>query len=236
MTGTTLRLPRSRGAFSGVLLILLGIWGAIAPLIGPYLHYAYTPDRAWTVTSGRVWLEFLPAAGAVIGGIIMLTSKMRPTAMTGATLAGLSGAWFAFGSHLTRLLMHSPPAQGTPVGGSVARTIEQLGFFTGLGVVIICVAAAALGRLSVVSVRDLKIAERLAERADTPAVATTPVTETPVVAKTPRVAANTAGSSSSSLPRRAPLATLTRIARKPASDNTTDSEVTRPREEVGSDA
>jgi hypothetical protein len=228
MAGTTLRLPRSRGAFSGVLLILLGIWGALAPLIGPYLHYAYTPDRAWTVTSGRVWLEFLPAAGAVIGGIIMLTSKMRPTAMTGATLAGLSGAWFAFGSHLTRLLMHSPPAQGTPVGGSFARTIEQLGFFTGLGVAIICVAAAALGRLSIVSARDVKIAERLVERAETeraetPAVVTTPVTEVP------------APSTASMLPKRTPKAILTRIARKPASDNT-DAEVTRPREEVGSDA
>lgn len=220
MAGTTLRLPRTRGAFSGVLLILLGIWGALAPLIGPYLHFAYTPDQAWTITNGRVWLEFLPAAGAVIGGIIMLTSKMRPTAMTGATLAGLSGAWFAFGSHLTRLLMSSPPAQGTPVGGSVVRTLEQLGFFTGLGVAIIVVAAAGLGRLSVVSARDIRIAERLAERAETPAAV-------------PAGATPTAGSTPSRLPKRAPLATLTRIARKPASDDT-DTELTRPREEVGS--
>jgi hypothetical protein len=248
MTGTTtLRLPRSRGAFSGVLLILLGIWGAVIPMIGPYLHFAYSPDRAWTVTSGRVWLEFLPAAGAVIGGIIMLTSKMRPTAMTGATLAGISGAWFAFGSHLTRLLMHNPPVQGTPVGGSFARTIEQLGFFTGLGVVIICVAAGALGRLSVVSARDLRLAERLAERAETPATpATVPATvpaaaPTTVPAAAPEktrvpVTTTSADSTATGLPkRRAPLATLTRITSgRKADAETSDTEVTRPKEQVGS--
>src|SRR5580658_6980607 len=112
MAGTTLRVPRSRGAFSGVLLILLGIWGALVPMIGPYLHYAYTPDRAWTVTSGRVWLEFAPAAGA----IMMLGSRFRPAALTGATLAGVSGAWFAFGSAVTRLWMRKAGGEGTPVG------------------------------------------------------------------------------------------------------------------------
>jgi hypothetical protein len=214
MTGTTLRLPRSRGAFSGVLLILLGIWGALVPMVGPYLHYAYSPDKAWSITSGRVWLEFLPAAGAVIGGIIMLTSKFRPAAVTGASLAGISGAWFAFGGHLTRLLMKNPPPQGSAVGGSFARTIEQLGFFTGLGVVIICIAAVALGRLSVVSARDIRLAERLASPAETPAPSTVPAR-----ART----------------RKAPLATLTRIAsgRKSASEDT-DPGVTRRKEEVSS--
>ncbi|MGO8979125.1 MAG: hypothetical protein ACLP70_13885 [Streptosporangiaceae bacterium] len=52
-----LRVPRSRGALSGVLLILLGLWGGLVPFVGPYFHYAYTPDRAWDFTAGRVWLE-----------------------------------------------------------------------------------------------------------------------------------------------------------------------------------
>src|ERR1700678_4579582 len=121
---TTLRMPRSRGAFSGVLLILLGIWGGLVPMVGPYLHYAYTPDRTWTVTSGRIWLEFAPAAIAVLGGIMMLASKFRPAALFGACLAALSGGWFVFGSLLARLWMHTPPAEGHPVGGAFARTIE----------------------------------------------------------------------------------------------------------------
>lgn len=62
-----LRISRSRGALSGVLLILLGVWGGLIPFIGPYFHYAYTPSSAWSYTSGRLWLEILPAAGAVAG-------------------------------------------------------------------------------------------------------------------------------------------------------------------------
>jgi hypothetical protein len=58
-----LRIPRTRGAVSGVLLILLGVWGGLVPFVGPYFHYAYTPDRAWAYTSGRLWLSIVPALG-----------------------------------------------------------------------------------------------------------------------------------------------------------------------------
>lgn len=149
-----LRVSRSRGALSGVLLVLLGIWGGLIPMVGPYMNYAYTPDHAWTLTSGRVWLEILPAAGTVLGGLILLGSKLRPAALFGGCLAVASGAWFAVGSVLAPLWTTVTPAQGYPVGGHVARVLEQIGFFTGLGVVIVCIAALALGRLSVISVRD----------------------------------------------------------------------------------
>ena len=161
-----LRVPRSRGAFSGVLLVLLGIWGGIIPFVGPYVHYAFTPDRAWTYTSGRFWLEILPAIGAVIAGLMVSVSRLRPAALLGAWLAALSGCWFAIGSALAPLWTSDLPTQGTPVGGSVARAVEQIGFFTGLGVVIVCVASIALGRLSVLTVRDIKSAERATAAAD----------------------------------------------------------------------
>src|ERR1035441_7442263 len=98
-----LRVPRSRGALSGVLLILLGAWGALIPLVGPYFHYAYTPDTAWSLTSGRIWLEIAPGAAAFIGGLIVLVSSLRPVAMFGAWLAALAGAWFAAGVTLSVL-------------------------------------------------------------------------------------------------------------------------------------
>jgi len=40
-----LQMRRSRGAFSGFLLMLLGLW-APHPFVGPYFDYAYTPDKA----------------------------------------------------------------------------------------------------------------------------------------------------------------------------------------------
>ncbi len=155
-----LKVSRSRGALSGVLLLLLGIWGGLIPLVGPYVHYAYTPDHAWRITSGRIWLEILPAAGAVLGGFILLVSRLRPMALFGASLAAASGAWFAVGSALAPIWTTALPAEGRPLGGQFARAMEQIGFFAGLGVVIVCIAAVALGRLSLVSVRDASVRGR----------------------------------------------------------------------------
>jgi hypothetical protein len=151
-----LRIPRSRGALSGVLLILLGAWGGLIPFIGPYFHYAYTPGSAWSYTSGRLWLEILPAAGAVAGGVILLVSASRPAALFGAWLAAISGAWFAVGGLLGPIWHGHQVGAGTPVGGTITRSLEQIGFFTGLGLAVVFVAAVALGRLTVVAARDTR--------------------------------------------------------------------------------
>jgi hypothetical protein len=149
----TLRVQRSRGALSGVLLVLLGIWGAIVPFVGPYFNYAYTPDSAWSYTSGRMWLEILPGVAAILGGLVVLLSGHRAIAILGAWLAAVAGTWFAVGS-LVAVVWISSSAAGTPVGGPRRVLLEQLGFFTGLGVVIVFVAALAIGRFTVVGVRD----------------------------------------------------------------------------------
>jgi hypothetical protein len=153
-----LRVPRTRGALSGVLLILLGLWGGLVPFVGPYFHFSYTPGTAWTYTQGRLWLEILPAAGTVLGGLILLASRVRPVAMFGAWLAAASGAWFAVGQLLTPL-WHSTGTMtlGSPLGGPVTRVLVQLSYLTGLGVVIVFVAAVAIGRLSVIGVRDARV-------------------------------------------------------------------------------
>jgi hypothetical protein len=153
MTGT-LRVRRSRGALSGVLLVLLGIWGALIPFVGPYFHYAYSPDRAWDYTSGRLWLEILPGLAVLVGGLVVLVSKLRPVAVLGTWLAVAGGAWFAVGS-LVAARFASLPSAGAPVGGATRTVLEQVGFFTGLGVLIVLVAGFAMGRFTVVAARDI---------------------------------------------------------------------------------
>jgi hypothetical protein len=157
-----LRVPRTRGVLSGLLLVLLGAWGALVPFIGPYFHYAYTPDTAWTYTTGRLWLEILPGAGALLGGLVVLASAFRPLAHAGAWLAALSGAWFALGSVIGPTWSGMRMSPGTPVGGTAMRALEQIGYFTGLGVVIVLIAATVLGRFSVIGVRDVKRAADVA--------------------------------------------------------------------------
>ena len=152
------RIPRSRGALSGVLLILLGAWGGLIPFVGPYFHYAYTPDSSWTFTANRLWLEVLPGAATMLGGMIVTMTSSRAAAQLGSWLAGLSGAWFAIGSVIGRVWSRAQLSPGTPVGGNLTRALEQIGFFTGLGLVIVLLAALTFGRASVVGVREARAA------------------------------------------------------------------------------
>jgi len=171
MTGM-LRVPRSRGALNGVLLVLLGLWGGLIAFVGPYFHYAYTPDKGFTYTTGRLWLEILPAAGTILGGLIIGGTASRPAAIFGSWLAALSGAWFALGGSLSAL-WHTSGSAGQPVGDNLHRVVEQIGFFTGLGLVIVFLAAVALGRFTVIGARERALAEG-------PAAETVPVEKVPV--------------------------------------------------------
>jgi hypothetical protein len=147
-----LQMRRSRGAFSGFLLILLGLWGALIPFIGPYFDFAYTPDKAWTYNTGRLWLELLPGAAVFLGGVFLMAARGRHTALFGALLAVAAGAWFVLGQSLSPLWNHHVAMGGSPASSTqYMRIMEQLGFFTALGVVIVFVAAAALGRIASVA-------------------------------------------------------------------------------------
>ncbi|MEU6034882.1 hypothetical protein ABZ801_05695 [Actinomadura sp. NPDC047616] len=160
MTGT-MRAPRTRGLLSGILLVLLGLWGALLPFIGPYAHFGFAPDEPWVYTAARLQLSILPGIATVIGGLILLVSANRAVAMFGAWLAALAGAWFVVG-HTLGMLWGLGTA-GAPLGPSTAKRVtEQIAGFSGLGVVIVFLAAFALGRFAVVGVRE---ARRAAETA-----------------------------------------------------------------------
>ena len=157
--GGRLQMPRSRGAASGFLLILLGIWGALIPFVGPYFDFAFSPDQEWTWTTARGWLEVLPGAATVVGGLLLLGSRNRATAMFGGWLTVLAGAWFVVGRAL------AGPLGIGDVGAPVAftdnkRTVLELTYFYGLGALIIFLGAVALGRLSVRTARDVAFAQR----------------------------------------------------------------------------
>src|SRR5215213_3347345 len=122
-----LRVPRSRGALSGVVLVALGALAALIPFLGPW---AYTP--------ARLWLQIVPGVAAAAGGLILLGSANRAFAAIGAWLAALAGAWFIIGPMLSRLWVSSGfPQIGSPVGGRLGRAVGLIGFFTGLGLVIV---------------------------------------------------------------------------------------------------
>jgi hypothetical protein len=166
--GGRLQMPRSRGAASGFLLILLGLWGALIPFVGPYFDFAFTPDNEWVWTAARGWLEVLPGAVTVLGGFLLLSSRNRFTAMLGGWLTVIAGAWFVVGRALAGPLGLGDA--GAPVAATeTERVVRELAFFYGLGALIIFLGAIALGRLSVRSARDIRYAERSAITTTEPA-------------------------------------------------------------------
>lgn len=147
---------RSRGAISGGLLVLLGIWGALVPFIGPYFAYGFGSVQPWAFTWDRLWLSILPGAAVLLGGLLLAPSANRVSGGLGAWLALTGGIWFLVGPSLSQLWGTGGPSG--PFGVSTASTtlqvLEQLGYFFALGGVITTLAAFALGRLAVRSVKD----------------------------------------------------------------------------------
>ncbi len=165
--GGRMRIPRSRGAASGFLIIVLGLWGALIPFVGPYADFAYSPDTPWVWTDARGWLEVLPGAVAVLGGLLLLRSRNRATAMLGSWLAVAAGAWFIVGRAFASMLVMGEI--GVPVAATPAKTVVlELTYFSGLGALIVFLGAAALGRLSVRTARDVAYAQRPVDVAPAP--------------------------------------------------------------------
>lgn len=179
------RIPRSRGALGGFLLMLCGIWAALIPFIGPYFDFAYTPDVTWHWSWARFWMEVLPGIGAFVGGFLLLTSRNRATALFGGWVAAIAGIWLIVGPTLSMLWHHGPGYAGVPYGGNSRMAWEQLSFFYGIGALTLFLGTMSLGRLSVHSVRDVRHAEReiAAETAAAPAAA--PATAAPTRTEAP---------------------------------------------------
>jgi hypothetical protein len=157
--GGRMRIQRSRGATSGFLLILLGVWGALIPFFGHHFGFGYTPDEGWTWTAARGWLQVLPGAATTVGGALLVISQNRATAMFGGWLTVVGGAWFVVGNTLAAPL---PIGEiGAPVADSdLKRATLELAYFSGIGTAIVFLGAIALGRLSVRSLRDIQYAQR----------------------------------------------------------------------------
>jgi hypothetical protein len=143
---TVTRLPRTTGALSGLFVVLLGAWGALIPFIGPYFHYAFGSYQTWHYSANRLWLDIVPGAVAVVGGLMLLRSTRRTEGLIGGWLAVAAGAWFAVGPTVFLLWHHAINPIGQPTGGYTRQALEWIGYFYGLGALIIALSAFAMGR------------------------------------------------------------------------------------------
>jgi hypothetical protein len=157
------RIPRTRGAVCGVLLIVLGLWGGLAPFVGPYLHFGFTPDKAWGYTSGRLYLSAIPGAAALLGGLMSLLTRNRAFGIGGGLLGALAGAWFVVGGGIVLDVLKNTsvnvgaPLQSTSMTAALQDYLERAALFFGLGALILFVGALAIGRFSMLAAKDVEV-------------------------------------------------------------------------------
>jgi hypothetical protein len=129
-----------------LLIVALGLWGALIAFIGPYFHYAFGNYDSWHYTTNRLWLDILPGAMAVLGGLLLLISSRRTSGVVGGWLALAAGVWFVIGPSVSLLWHRDGDPIGAPTGGHVRQAVELVGYFYGLGVLVAALAAFAMGR------------------------------------------------------------------------------------------
>jgi hypothetical protein len=155
------RIPRRRGVVCGLLLILLGLWGGLAPFVGPYFHIGYTPDKVWDYNNGRLYYSIVPAAAVLLGGLLAAVTRNRGLGVFGGLLAALGGAWLAIGQGFTAIVLKRSIASGKPIlrSGetltSLHAYVEMLALFAGLGLLVVFIAALVMGRFSLLAAADL---------------------------------------------------------------------------------
>lgn len=143
-----MRLRRSTGAISGSLVVLLGLWGALVAFVGPYFDYSFGSNGAWHYTTDRLVLEILPGALAVVAGGLLLSARTRRAGVLGGWLGLLAGAWFVIGPAVSLTWEHGDGPIGRPLGNSTRQMLELVGYFYGLGALIIALVAFAAGRFA----------------------------------------------------------------------------------------
>jgi hypothetical protein len=131
--------------FSGLIILIAGIWGGLIPFLGPTFNFTLGPNQAWHWTTGRLWLSVLPAAAAVLGGLILMGGGPKLSGKFGALLALAGGVWFAVGPDVSMLWNHGVSQAGVPHGHhTITRMLEFLTLHSGIGVLITALAAFAL--------------------------------------------------------------------------------------------
>jgi hypothetical protein len=128
----------SRGyALSGLAIIAFGVWAVLGPLVGP--------GETWTSNFNHVMLSVVPAAAAVLGGLMMLT-RGRQVAWIGGLVALAGGLWFMVVPMTYPLWPSGGVGTGPAPGGSVWLA-QWIGFLFVTGAVITLLSSYVLGFL-----------------------------------------------------------------------------------------
>jgi hypothetical protein len=120
---------------TGLVLILLGAWQALVPMVGPLFGFGMGHESAWTWNQSHLVLNVLPGGAVLIGGLVMLVSADRASQWLGAILAFCGGVWGVLGPSTYHV-------------SSFMQIMKSYGYYYAIGAVIIAVGAFTVARLT----------------------------------------------------------------------------------------
>jgi hypothetical protein len=127
-------ISRSRRG-TGLVLILLGAWQALVPMVGPLFGFGMGHESAWTWNQTHLVLNVLPGGAVLIGGLVMLVSVDRATQWLGVVLAFCGGLWGVLGPSTYHV-------------SSFMQIMKSYGYYYATGAVIVVVGVFTVGRLT----------------------------------------------------------------------------------------
>jgi hypothetical protein len=151
-----MKVPRTRGAVSGLLIVILGAFAALVPFIGPYFDLSIGSDDAWTWSADRYLFSVLPGSVAVIAGLLIMSTGKRAGGGLGGWFALAAGAWLVVGQSLS-LIWQDTPGYGTPLGSDTEQAVALLAYFYATGTAIAALAGFAMGRFSFRGLREADV-------------------------------------------------------------------------------
>lgn len=141
---------RLTATIGGVIAVVVGAWGGIAPYVGHAIRYSADGSATWTWNLQHGLLSLLPGAMALVGGLVLIASTwarrarasvLHTVGLTGAAvLLCLSAVWFLIGASVWPIYFTSHVlAAASPV-----RTLgNMVGYYLAEGFLLAVVASAA---------------------------------------------------------------------------------------------
>ncbi len=133
---------------AGAVALVLGLWGALVPLVGPSFGYRMGSAQAQIWSESTVTLHLVPGVAAVLGALLIMRGR-RAIQTLGALLATAGGIWFVIAPSM-RPLWSDPGMSGMSgmSGSAMSSALSALGYHYGTGALVTVAAAYALGALA----------------------------------------------------------------------------------------
>lgn len=117
----------------GTMLMLLGAWAFVVPLVGPYFHYGFFTNAKWSFTNEYNWRLCLLAGAAIFVGGLILTMPSRGLGWLGSLLAFAGGAWLLVGPSFWPVLYGGETVKVATSHSTMMTALLWVGYFYGTG-------------------------------------------------------------------------------------------------------